>query len=237
MDISGTTGAPANFESLPRPSTEEFRTPVGGSATNRNRRLSFAVRPHAAAAMLNLEHIAVEVGCPLPALHRQLQIAERVANEGLDLAPKEARVSVGEVGRAGIAETRIAADLLEFMREGIEIAWIERVGELAAEVGRPQQAGLGVRLGVVLVLGHREACMLDGAADAIRVDERMVAEAFAHCNLRTLDMPRPEEGVGRAAWRRNRFPLRVDDVAVRAVPPANAAHITDVVHQRRQREV
>src|SRR5262245_25598213 len=139
--------------------------------------------PHSAPPVLDLEHIAVEVGNPLPALHRKLQITERVADEGFDLAPKEAWVFVSDVGRVGVTKTRIAADLFKFVKQGIELSWVERVSELADEVRSPQQARLGVGLGVVLVLGNRESRQLDGTADTIRVDERVVPEAFAHRNL------------------------------------------------------
>ncbi len=39
-----------------------------------------AVRPHAAACVLDLEDIAIEVGNPLPTLDRQLKIAGRAPN-------------------------------------------------------------------------------------------------------------------------------------------------------------
>ena len=127
--------------------------------------MSFVVRPHSAATVLNLEHVAVEVGNPLPALHRKLQITERVTDKGFDLTPKEARVFVSDVSRAGVTQTRIASDLLKFVEEGIQLSRIERVSELTDEIRSPQQARLGVGLGVVLVLGHWEPRQLDGPTE------------------------------------------------------------------------
>ena len=66
--------------------------------------------------MLNLEHVAVEVGHPLPTLNGELQIIYRVADERFDLAPKEAGVLVSNIGWVGITELRVAADLLKFVR-------------------------------------------------------------------------------------------------------------------------
>lgn len=99
--------------------------------------MSFVVRPHSAATVLNLEHVAVEVGNPLPALHRKLQITERVVDERFDLTPKEAWVFVSDVSRADVTKTRIASDLLKFVKEGIQFSWVEWVSELTDEVRSP----------------------------------------------------------------------------------------------------
>ena len=125
-------------------------------------------RAHAPAPMLDLEHVAIEIGDPLPALDRELEITERIADERLDLAPEEARILVGDVGRAGVAEPRVAADLVELVEQRVELSRVERVGELADEIGSAQQARLCVCLRVVVVLRNRKPRQLDGAADAIR---------------------------------------------------------------------
>ena len=144
----------------------QFGHPWCVSGTSSWFALSFAMRPYTAAPVLHHEHITVEIGDPLPPFHRQLQIAERVADEGLDLAPEETWVFVSEVGRAGITELRVASDFLEFMKQGVELALVERIGELADEIRGSQQTCLGVGPGVVLVLRHRKSRQLDRATES-----------------------------------------------------------------------
>ena len=137
----------------------------------------------------------------MPPLNCEFQIPERVAYEGLDFAPKEARVFVSYIGRARVPETRVAPDLLKFVKERVELPRVKRVSELADEVGCPHQAGLRVSLGVILIIGDGEPRQFNRATDAIRVDERVLAETFAHGDLRALDMPGAEKRVGGAARR------------------------------------
>src|SRR4051812_17893186 len=47
---------------------------------------------HMLTMMLEGEHVAVELRHPLTTLHRQLEVANRVTDIGLDLAPEESRV-------------------------------------------------------------------------------------------------------------------------------------------------
>ena len=97
---------------------------------------------HPAPAVLHLEHVAIEIGDPLPPLDREFKITKSVPDERLDLAPEEARILVGHIGRAGVAEPCIAADLLELVEQRVELSRIEGVGELADQIGSPQQARL-----------------------------------------------------------------------------------------------
>ena len=89
--------------------------------------------------MLHLEHVAIKIGDPLPPLDREFKITKRIPDERLDLAPEEARILVGHIGRAGVAEPCIAADLLELVEQRVELSRIEGVGELADQIGSPQQ--------------------------------------------------------------------------------------------------
>jgi hypothetical protein len=62
---------------------------------------------------------------------------------------------VSDIGWTGVAELRIAADLLKFVKKGIQLSGIERVSELTDQVRSPKQARLGVGLLVVLILRNR----------------------------------------------------------------------------------
>src|SRR5215217_4274064 len=98
----------------------------------------FYFGPHVAAAVLDLEHVAIEIGDPLPPFHRKLQIPKCAADVGLNLAPEEARITLGEIGWAGVAKTRVAPDLLEFMKQSIKLPRIKRIGKLTDEIRSPQ---------------------------------------------------------------------------------------------------
>src|SRR5215216_5189198 len=84
-----------------------------------------AVGPHAAARVLDLEDIAIEIGNPLPTLDRQLKISDRAPDERFHFAPEEAGILISEVCWRLIAETLVATDLLEFTKERIELARVE----------------------------------------------------------------------------------------------------------------
>src|SRR5579859_2883043 len=62
---------------------------------------------HTLLVVLHGEHVAVELGEPLTALHRLFQMVSCVANVGLDLGPKECRVMLRQVSRVGIAKFRV----------------------------------------------------------------------------------------------------------------------------------
>src|SRR5918995_7328205 len=99
------------------------------------------MRAHAPALVLDLEDVAIEVGDPLPPLDRELKIAEGFGDERLDLAPEKARIVVGDVGWRREAEPLGGAGLGEFMEERVELALVERVAELADEVGGAHEPG------------------------------------------------------------------------------------------------
>jgi hypothetical protein len=90
---------------------------------------------HAAPPVFDLKEVAVEVGDTLFSLDRLLQIAERIANERFDLAPEEARVVVGNVAWRAVSQALVAADFSKLAEQGIELARILGIGELANKVG------------------------------------------------------------------------------------------------------
>jgi hypothetical protein len=66
--------------------------------------------------------------------------SSKPADERFYLAPREAGVLVLDIGGAGVTELRIAADLLKFVKKGIQLSRIER--NLAALPGNLQKAAL-----------------------------------------------------------------------------------------------
>ena len=67
--------------------------------------------------MPGLEEVAVEVGDPLLALRRQLQIADRVADIGLDLQREEIGEDGAEIGGGPAAELFHHPDLRELGKQ------------------------------------------------------------------------------------------------------------------------
>ena len=89
---------------------------------------------------------------------------------------------VSDISWTGVAELRIAADLLKFVKKGIQLSGLERVSELTDQVRSPKQARLGVGLLVVLILRNGEPGQLYCTADSIRIDERLPRKTLADEN-------------------------------------------------------
>ena len=82
--------------------------------------------------MLHSKHVAVQCGHPLSALNRQIKVADRIANERLDLGPEEDRIAFRDVGGILVAKTLVHPDLGELMKQCIELP--ESVREAFARV-------------------------------------------------------------------------------------------------------
>src|SRR5262249_37325618 len=139
-------------------------------------------------AVLDFEYMGVKIGSPLATPHGERKIPHRIADEGLDLRPKEARIVVGDVSGSLVTELAIHSDLFELVEQGVELSRIERIGKLTDQIGRPHEPGLGIGFLVHLVLRHREPRQLDRARNTLDVDDRMRGEAFPYEDLRAFDM-------------------------------------------------
>ncbi len=195
------------------------------------------MRPKPAPRVLDGEDVAVEIGDPLLALDGQLEVAERVSDVGLDVPPEEGRVLLDHVGGAGIAAALGHAGFQELVVERVQASQVERIGELADQVGGAHQPGLGAGLVMLAVLRHRIAGHLDRARDALLIHARHRLEAVAHEDLRAIDMIGRQRRIGRAALQRHRCAAFIDHEAVRLIPRAHAAHVAHVVHDQGQREM
>ena len=84
--------------------------------------------------MLGAEHVAVQVCDPLPARRRHVQVRDRLVQVGRDAAPVEVGIALDQVGRGGVAELAVKADLLELIEQRIGLLQVERVAELPDQV-------------------------------------------------------------------------------------------------------
>ena len=80
------------------------------------------------------EHVRIEVGDPLPALARDPQIPECVANIGADGLPEESRIRCAQIIGSLIAELIARAGLPKFGKQGRRLAQIVNVGQLADQI-------------------------------------------------------------------------------------------------------
>ena len=148
--------------------------------------------------MLHHEDMGVEVGEPQPALRRHVEGVDGLAEKRLDLGPEEAGIVIGHVGRRAVAQELVDADLLELVEQRIELAGVERIAELADEVGGAHERRLGVGRGMIGVVRHRKARQLDVARQAVGIDQRIEDETFAHADLGAVDVVGREGRVGGA---------------------------------------
>ena len=196
-----------------------------------------ALGPGTGAHMLLDEHMRVELGDPLLAFDGALEMLQRRADVGLDHAPEEARIALGEIGGRLEVEPLGDAGLDELVEQRVQLARIVGIGELADQVGGADQAGLGMGVGVVVVLGHREAGQLDRPGDPVGVEMLAQAQAMVDEDLAALDVVGREERVRGAARRGHGVARLVDHEAALGIAGTDAAQIADVVAQRRHREV
>src|SRR6476620_10787033 len=105
-----------------------FATAVAGGCARSKRA---GKRPDPAAAMVDLEQVAVEIGDPLLTLCRQFEVDDRVLDVGLDLRLEELRVHRGKISRGLAPEPLDHPRFGKFGEQGVQLAVIEGVGKLA----------------------------------------------------------------------------------------------------------
>ena len=74
--------------------------------------------------MLNREHMTVEVGHPAPPLNSEIEKADCIPDDRLDLALEERRIPLCKVSRVGIAELVVEADLGELVEQRVQFAGV-----------------------------------------------------------------------------------------------------------------
>jgi hypothetical protein len=95
--------------------------------------------PYPGRAVPGLEEVAVEVGDPLLAFRRQLQIADRVVDIGFDLQREEIGKDRPKIGGGPAAELFHRPDLRELGIQRRQLAMVEGIGELADQVRGPNR--------------------------------------------------------------------------------------------------
>ena len=83
------------------------------------------LRSHHPLRALRAENMMVQIGDPLPAGSRHVQIFYAVVEMHRDAVPEKRRISFDDIGGRGIAELPIGADLLEFIVKRVGLARIQ----------------------------------------------------------------------------------------------------------------
>ena len=81
--------------------------------------------------MIYFKNMGIEIGDPLLAFGRQLKIAQRGLDIGLDLALEELRKYRDQVGWRLHAKRFVHAGFCKLGEQGIDLAVVERIGHLA----------------------------------------------------------------------------------------------------------
>ena len=144
---------------------------------------------------------------------------------------RKARILIDQISRALVTQSLIGSRLGKFVKQGVQLARVKRVGQLTDQVSGTEQAAFGIGSGIGVIDGYREARHFDGQRNPFLVDLGHWAEPVAHHNLGTFDVIRGEKGIRGAAWRRDPVAVGVDDEAVGGVAGADAADIADIVGQ------
>src|SRR5882762_5377035 len=120
----------------------------------------------------------VEIGYPLPARSRHIQIFYYVFEVHRDAVPKKGRISVNNIGRRRIAELTIHADLFKFAKKRVGFALIHRIAKLADEIGSLDQFRLEALARRLRSLWHWKACHLDRLSNTCRIDVWCFFQSF-----------------------------------------------------------
>src|SRR3954454_25047522 len=103
---------------------------------------SLTLRPGQRDVAFGAEHVAVEIGDPLPADLGLIEIADLGLDVRCDAVPIELRITIHDVGRRVVTELAVDADLLELVVERFALAQIVGTPKLSDEVGRTQDPGV-----------------------------------------------------------------------------------------------
>src|SRR5262245_24071275 len=130
-----------DVDRLAHPCDGRFRRRWPSAGVGHSRATSLLRSPERDVAF-GAKNIGVEIGNPLPAVRRDVEIANGGSNVWRHAVPVELRILVDEVGGVVVAELTVEARFLELVIERVGLAYIVRIVELPDQVGGPQQCGL-----------------------------------------------------------------------------------------------
>src|SRR5580692_3279775 len=136
---------------------------VHDTVMTKPRKLAPAVsvlRPAVTEFALSAEHVAIEVGDPLPAAGRHVQITNGALDVRRYAVPIKLRIEVSEIGGRRVAQLLVHSDFFKLVIERIGFAQVMRIAELADEVGGANQEALFIV--VVRDVRRRKAGEFDG---------------------------------------------------------------------------
>src|SRR5829696_299090 len=114
---------------------------------------------------------------------------------------------------------------------------VERVGQLADQVGRANERSFGVRPLIRRVVRHWKPRHLDRLGDSLLVHEFRGPETLARIDLAAFDVKGSKHGVRRTTWWREACTGIIDDNALVAIADADSTNHSDIVHKQCTREV
>src|SRR5258707_1704412 len=106
----------------------------------------------------------VEVGDPLPAGSRHIQVFHAVVEMHRDAVPKKSRVLLDDVGGRRIPKLPIGTDLLKLPIESVCFPRIQGIAKLPDEIGSLDQSRLKTA-SLLAIFRDWKACHLDGRRD------------------------------------------------------------------------
>src|SRR5829696_3994279 len=95
---------------------------------------SLSLGAHQSERVLCAEHMAMQVGDPLAPRRGDVQVGDSFLQVGRDTVPVEVGIALDQVGRRGIAELAVEADLLELVEQRVRLLQVERVSQLTDQV-------------------------------------------------------------------------------------------------------
>src|SRR5215213_12012640 len=105
-----------------------------------------------------------------------------------DTVPVEIGIAFDQVGRGGVAELPIEADLLELVEERVGLLHVERISELTDQIRRLHQTPLAIFRGVCRRWAHWKAGELNRSGDPLGIQSGRGAKPLHDEDLRAVDM-------------------------------------------------
>ena len=144
------------------------------------------------------QEMGLHVGDPHPATAGVVQKLHRLADQRMQDAPKELRVSGDELRGCRVAELVRDARFASLQEQPVDLEREVRVGDHGNEVGGAQKARVGRGL-VVAFQGRREAGILHACGQRFPLEDGVLAEVVVHEDRGPLRAVGPQRAIRRPA--------------------------------------